>query len=321
MQTFSPESAAAYGALESGLAKLETAELACVRLVGEDALSWLQGQVTNDLRALEPGGRLSCCLTSPTGQCLAAMDVWALGDGLSITLPLAALPSLEDRVREMVILEDVVLDDLAGASRLLCIQGAQADAWLSSRLELPSSEAGQAECEGVRIGLFHSRRTRYGGWDLWVPSHANALIEKFETELPSVSAEAYEPARLEAGIPLLGRDYTERTLPPELGPDFEARHISYTKGCYTGQEVLMRIYSRGHTNRTWRGILSESPLRIGAKISHPTREDAGDITSAAYSPSLGWIGAAMLRNEAAADGERVEVEGVPATVRAMPLRP
>ncbi|MFX6234584.1 tRNA-modifying protein YgfZ, partial [Acinetobacter baumannii] len=65
---------------------------------------------------------------------------------------------------------------------------------------------------------------------------------------------------LRAGNPRLGGDTTQKTLPPELGPAFESRTVSYTKGCYMGQEVLMRIHSRGHTNRTWVCLTSAEPL-------------------------------------------------------------
>jgi len=129
-----------------------------------------------------------------------------------------------------------------------------------------------------------------------------------------------DAARIELGIPKRSFDYTEKTLPPELGLAFEKKFISYNKGCYTGQEVLMRIHSRGHTNKTWVGLLLDQPVQAGSIVSHESREDAGVITSAAISPEFGPIASAMLRNEASQDGEEVSVQGVKGIVRQMPIR-
>ena len=115
----------------------------------------------------------------------------------------------------------------------------------------------------------------------------------------------------------------EKTFPPEMGKAFEERHVSYSKGCYMGQEVLMRIHSRGHTNKTWVGLASEKPLEVGASVGHRLRSDSGIVTSAVFSPDFGYIGAAMVRNEAAFEGEVVQVttsQGiVEAEVRQMPI--
>jgi folate-binding Fe-S cluster repair protein YgfZ len=85
------------------------------------------------------------------------------------------------------------------------------------------------------------------------------------------------------------------------------RTISYKKGCYTGQEVLMRIYSRGHTNQTWMGLKSETLLSPGSKLRFGDPSDAGSVTRSANSPRFGFIAAAMIRNEAAVAGAIVEV--------------
>jgi folate-binding protein YgfZ len=129
---------------------------------------------------------------------------------------------------------------------------------------------------------------------------------------------------LEAGIPLWGIDMDDRVLPPEMGPHFEAEHISYAKGCYTGQEILMRMHSRGHANRTWVGLVAVAPVDAGSRVVYEGG-DSGIVTSVAPSPMLGFIAAAMLRKEATKPGEMVSVITPSATVRAevrpMPLLP
>ena len=85
----------------------------------------------------------------------------------------------------------------------------------------------------------------------------------------------------------------------------------------------MRLHSRGHTNKTWMGLIADAPLEVGAPVRHSRRPEAGEVTSAAFSPVHGYIGAAILRNEAAYDGEWVTVETsegpVEAEVREMPI--
>ena len=136
----------------------------------------------------------------------------------------------------------------------------------------------------------------------------------------SISDDAFEIARIEAGIPKRNVDYTSKTLPPELGRQFELDHVSYNKGCYTGQEVLMRIHSRGHTNRTWMGVILEGQVEVGATISHESREDAGVITSTALSPEFGYIATAMLRREVAKPDTKISVKGVAGRCMLLPIR-
>jgi folate-binding protein YgfZ len=125
-------------------------------------------------------------------------------------------------------------------------------------------------------------------------------------------------ATLEAAIPLAGVDFSERTLPPELGPHFESRYVSYNKGCYVGQEVLMRIKARGHTNKTWVGLKADKEIREGAKVTRQGKE-VGVVHRAALSPAFGHIASATLRNEAKQEGTQVQIGGEPATVVQMPF--
>ncbi|MFW5697790.1 MAG: glycine cleavage T C-terminal barrel domain-containing protein [Fimbriimonadaceae bacterium] len=109
------------------------------------------------------------------------------------------------------------------------------------------------------------------------------------------------------GIPRFGVDTHDKTLPPELGPEFDRKHVSYAKGCYTGQEVLMRIHSRGHTNKTWVGLRADKPLPTSAKLSS-NGQAVGEISRSAYSPAFGFIGAATVRNQASAPGTTLQLE-------------
>src|SRR5438477_283027 len=116
-----------YEALRSKAAILPDLELALIELTGEDRLDWLQGQVTNDLRGLEPGDTKSFCLCEATGQILALCDLWVQKDRLLITTDLAAAPHLLKRAEAMVILEDVRATDLTPQYALTSVQGPAAN--------------------------------------------------------------------------------------------------------------------------------------------------------------------------------------------------
>lgn len=292
---------------------LDTGEWTCIELTGDDREEWLQGQATNDIRLLKPGQRLSFCLCEPTGGLLAVLDAWALEDRILLTTARERETAVLDRVERMTIIEDV--SAAVSSMALVSLQGSDAGEQLGKLFDLPEEEAGIAEFQGETIYALRSRRTLAGGWDLWTPSHlAPAIRGRFE----EMSSSDYECERIRAGIPKWGVDMGPKTLPPELGQDFESCHISYQKGCYTGQEILMRIHSRGHTNRTWVGLFSDAPLPSGAAVEFDGK-GVGTISSSASSVSGGYIAAATLRNEAAQEGEKVSVGEIEAIVRPMPI--
>jgi len=306
---------------DAGIVDLHHVSL--IALTGDDRKGWLQGQATNDVKKLESGASNSFCLTTITGQLLSVCEIWAVRDRFLMTIPDQTRENVLKRVEQMVIMEDVVAEDVSKLYRLLSIQGPTATARLSNLMPLPSLDAGDSTIEGADVFALRSNRTGMGGWDIWTLASNVKAIATLENEFRLIDHEAYNIARLEAGIPFFGSDMGEKTLPPEMGQAFVDRHISYNKGCYMGQEVLMRIHSRGHTNKTWMGLIADAPMEIGATVSHVRRQDSGTVTSAAFSPDFGYIAAAMLRNEAASEGEFVQViterGTVDAEVRRMPI--
>ena len=277
-------SPAGYRELRTAAVRVTVPALAYFKLWGGDHRIWLQGQVTNDLGFLSSSPWLDTCLTKPTGQLLAIIRCWEEGDHL--VLATEGGKPLQERVETSVILEDASLSRVETAFE--CIQGPLAPAILAG---------------------YPSDRTGSGGYE--TPDHS---IE----DLPYLSPEGYSLSTLEAGIPLRGVDYTDRTLPPELGPHFESQHVSYTKGCYVGQEVLMRIKARGHTNKTWVGLKAQSAIPAGARVTFDSRE-VGTVHRAAFSPAFGYIASATLKNEATREGAIVQVGDTKATVVEMPF--
>lgn len=307
---------AGYRALRESVGRVDIDDVRFFALVGADRIGWLQGQVTQDLSGREVGSFCDACLCSPTGQLLADLRVWFAEDRVLIAVPGSQAEALQRRVATAVVLEVVELEEL-GLPRY-SVQGPMADSWASSRFGVVADGGSAGVLRVGEIWLLRSDRVGHPGWDVLGDAEPTP-------EIPNVGAEATCVASLEAGRPLPGADTHSRTLPPELGPAFESSHVSYQKGCYTGQEVLMRIHSRGHTNKTWCGLLCDGPVSAGDSVSHPARDDAGTVTRSAWSPALGWIAGATLRNEAANDGDVVAVKTgagvVRAVVRSMPLWP
>jgi folate-binding protein YgfZ len=299
-----------YEALRSGAGWFEPERARYIALSGTDRVEWLQGQITNDLRGLAPGDTIGGCLCSATGQLLAILRIWTFEDSLVVGCNGTGADRFLERCADMVILEDVVASEIIPTRGVLSIQGPLADEEVFALFGAQVASCGLS-ADGTMI-LRHDRSGR-GGWDL-------LLQRPWESDLPHFEPSTVEIARIEAGIPLEGVDTTPKTLPPELGPAFEEEHISYRKGCYTGQEVLMRIHSRGHTNKTWVGVRAEAEVLPGDPVRTKDGRDVGQVTSAAVSPALGPIAAATVRNEALSESEVVVgAKEIAAVLQPMPL--
>ena len=239
---------------------------ALVELTGNDRLEWLQGQATNDLRGFTPGQSLSFCLCEPTGQLLAVLDAWAIENRILLTMACERVDAVLEHVERMTILEDVAARNLTADYAGFAVRGNDAEAAVGSDFPLPKLDADAVYGDSVGSPVFLLRSVHpLGGWDVWIPNGAEVAGRSLSNKTQVVSFDEEEALRIVAGIPAWGEDMGPRTLPPELGADFEARHISYTKGCYTGQEVLMRMHSRGHTNRTWVGLVGEAPMQLARR--------------------------------------------------------
>lgn len=312
-----------YDRLRDDCALLELRDIALFGLTGEDRKGWLQGQVTQNVRHLERGNSSAFAFCQNTGHFLSPAEAWALDDEILVAVPKLAQPDVQSRLDAMIIMEDVQVALRSSHHRLFSVQGPRATARLLQLIPLPNLDAGRATLEGADIFVLRSNRTVAGGWDLWVPTVKRKVVTRLREAFPSASLEAYEIARIEAGIPKFGQDMNVRTIPMEMGTQYVTRTISFNKGCYIGQEVIHRIHSRGHTNRTWVGLQSEHPFSIGQTVGHLRNDNVGTVTSAAESPDFGFIGAAMIRNEAAFQGENVRIATpngpVEAEVRLMPL--
>lgn len=313
-----------YHLLRNACGWMDLSHLSKLQITGAERKDWLQGQITNDVQDLTPERSLRACILTPTGQILSEVALWELSDSTIVLFPEEAHEKILDRLNRMIILEDVSINDLTSEYSLISIQGPFATRVLGDKIPLPHSDASSVEFEGNNLIVLRSDRTGSGGWDLLFDNRVIEEVRKLLNGIPPIGEDAWNIARLESGFPLYGIDYDEKTLPAELGSHFLSLHVSFTKGCYIGQEVVMRIYARGHTNRTWMGLIAQGPIPPGCSISHNEHKQIGTVTSSAVSPELGPIAGAYLRNPFAKPNEIVIVHApkgdIEATVQAMPLR-
>lgn len=277
---------------------------------GARARETLTGLLTNDALSLEPGqGQYAAALT-PKGKIIADVRVYALAtDRVLVDIAPRATEGWWAMVRKFVNPRVTPYRDLGPAWQHLGVFGPDARRLVASvtgidndALEaLPPYALRQAVVEGVEMIVARSPELGIEGYDCWTAGPIDSISRRLVRggATPGGLA-AWDIARVENGRPEWGLDIDESTLPQEA--NFDDWHaLSYTKGCYTGQETVARVHFRGHVNRQLRGLrfdLSE-PLVLGSQLADSDGKVLGDVRSSAMSPRLGAIALGMVRCEIA----------------------
>ncbi|MEZ5415720.1 MAG: glycine cleavage T C-terminal barrel domain-containing protein [Vicinamibacterales bacterium] len=324
---------AEHDVLTSGAALVAQPPPGLVRVTGADRASWLQGILTNDVQALADGRGCYAAWLTPQGRMITDAVVLAEDGSLTVEVPASLADGVCRQLAAAVFAEDVELADESGQWAVLGVHGAAAPATvaraLAGSLESHELAAWPEFAHASAGGALVTRRDGYGvpGFMLRVPAGEAGLWTsrlRLAGATP-VSGTALEFARIEAGRPVFLVDMDADTIPLEAG--IEERAISFTKGCYVGQEVIVRVLHRGG-GRVARKLVGLSiagecvpAARAAVRSDHG---DVGRVTSAAWSPRLGHgVALAYVHRDAAAPGTRVVVacdgEDVPATVRSFPL--
>ena len=285
-------------------------------VTGADRATFLHGQVTNEVKSLAPGYGCYAALISAKGKMQSDLNLYALADELLLDFEPGLAAAVTQRLDRYIVAADVQLVDAAPHYGLLSVQGprsAKVIRAIGLFETLPESASHFLTLTHATLGqlyLMNHARTGTSGFDLFTPTAALAAVaDKLIAAARAAGGrvcgwEALEVARIEAGIPRFGVDMDENNLPPEAG--LEARAISYTKGCYIGQEVLARIRTYGQVAKSLRGLrLAENlpalPVK-GDKLFHGDKE-VGFITSAIASPALrANLALGYVRREANAPG-------------------
>jgi folate-binding protein YgfZ len=261
------------------------------KLTGPDATRYLNGQVTNDVAGLAEGHALYAAVCTAKGRMEGDVTIAKHGEEFDLDADPSLRESLGTRLDKFLIADDAVFEDISEAWSVCHVFGV-------NRPEAPS-------------GGFIIANARFGepGHDVWTPGQ-----EAMESAPPD-NAKAVDIVRIENGIPRWGAELTANTLPPEAGPHM-LNAISYTKGCYVGQETIARLKSVGHVNKTLVFLLSESAEfpAPGGKLTHERRE-VGTVTSSGFSPRhRKGIGLAYVQRQHATDGAVLKADGLGMTI-------
>jgi folate-binding protein YgfZ len=265
--------------LEHGVGAYRTSDR-LLRVTGDDRLTWLQGQLTQDVLTLRPGGSAYALLLHPTGKILADLDVLCRETDLVLVCPLDAVDEVSAQLERYVMMEDVELERLPGA--VLALQGPRAVALRGAIRDARGTDA-VFEVDRLGRGGLLVLESADGGEDA-VGAGAALLPCVVEAGGGWVSAEATLLARLRAGRPAFGADFGPSVLPQVAG--LTRRAVSFKKGCYRGQEPVVMLEHRGSPPKRLVRLEIEAAdaLPAGTSLSAADGAPLGAITSAARGP-------------------------------------
>lgn len=318
-----------YRAIRTGSAIGAVAARGQLAIAGKDRASYLQGLLTNDIVALTPGSGCYAAWLSPQGRMLTDMHVLQSDSMILLDVPLAQAGPTLQRLDQFLFSEDVQLASLVDSLASVWVHGPDAARVLQLVIGPADADDPGAAASGSPGSLsdwpeYHHAHRSFGDTpvvvarisQLGVPGFG-VYVERaregdFVAALESagavpVGAGAIEAARLEAGYPVFGIDMTEDTIPLEAG--IEDRAISQTKGCYVGQEIIIRVLHRGHgrvARRLVRLRIAGGVPERGARLFSGDRE-IGFVTSAAQSPASGAIALGYVHRDFVAAGTPVDV--------------
>jgi len=272
---------------------------------GEDARSWINGQVTNDVRATKAGDAVYALIITTKGKISA--DVWVLdrGDDFALALPASVYDTTRERLDGQIFMEDVELEE--SDATLVSVQGPRA-----------AEVAHAASIEPTRVYGVDEIGTG-GVLVVTPPAETPALLAALETHAANVGGgrvddDAFELARLRHGRPRFEIDFDERVFPQEAG--LKDLAVSFSKGCYVGQEAVVMLEHRGRVRKTLVRLDAEGAPLAGASITDDAGGDVGTVTSVTTDPAdhrglaLGYV-----KREDAEAGRVLRAGNTPVTVR------
>jgi folate-binding protein YgfZ len=314
-----------YRALKAKAVMGAVAPGSAIAVRGKDRKEYLHGLFTNDIRGLMPGRGCYAAWLTPQGRMLTDLHVFDLDDMVLLDVPAGLSAATLERLDRSLFSEDVQLSDLSHALTTVWVHGPAAAAAVQKVLALATApdswldyQNGRFEFGGGAVVLVRVDQLGVPGFGVYTDAAHEADLRRALEAAGALQVEpaTIEVARVESGYPLFGVDMTDDTIPLEAG--IEDRAISFTKGCYVGQEVIIRVLHRGHGRvvRKLVGLrLAAVPARH-AKVFAADRE-IGWVTSAANSPRTGPIALGYVHRDFVAAGVEVAVESPEGRVAAV----
>jgi folate-binding protein YgfZ len=310
-------------AVRRGAGLFRPSDRGLLRVAGGDRVRWLDGMLSNDIASLTPGEDASGChalLLTRQGRIVADPHVLLRPECLWLELPREALAHTTEVLERFIIADDVALEDASAELDRIVLEGPGAAA-------LAAPELSPHACLELTLGDVPVVVAAWGvtgtGRQLFVPAGraddvAAALCDAAAPEiLVDAGPEALEILRIEAGVPRLGVELDEEVLPAEARLDAA---VSTTKGCYTGQEVVARMASRGRVSHRLVGLqfAEETPVEPGTPLERAGRS-VGEITSACVSPAAGAIALGFVRDAHSEPGTVLRAGACETTVAELPF--
>ena len=299
---------AEYAALHQRAGVIDRSQRVRIRFTGAKAAEMIAGLVTNDTQALEPGQGQYAAALSPKGKIIADVRIFVQEDGILTDTGARAGDGWRTMVKKYVNPRLAPYVDESDATRSIGVFGplarhvveAATGVNASALTILPPYAHARVEIDGVPVTVARTPELSVEGFELFLPADRFDDLWQRATKAGAVPCglSAWEVARVEAGRPEWGLDMDESTLTQEANLD-ELQAVSYTKGCYVGQEVVARVHFKGHVNRHLRGVRlsGTDPAPRGATLEAADGKPVGDLRTSVVSPRLGSIALGMIRRE------------------------
>jgi folate-binding protein YgfZ len=286
--------AAGYRALTDGCGLVDRSEHGKLALTGPDAKTFLHGQITNDIEGLEPGRGCYAAFLTHKGKMLGDLRVLDLGDELLLDTERSTLQELFNMIRRYKLGSDVELHKRTVEMGLLSLIGPDARRVIGTHsLGTAEHDNARAEIGGRPVVLV----TTDAGIDVFTAADDTAAVRSALESAGAVTVGemAAEIVRVERGRPRYGFELNDGVIPQEAG--LNERAVSFTKGCYVGQETVARLFYRGKPNRHLRGLRLSAPAATGDPLRLGEKE-VGRLATVVLSPAFGPIALAIVRREA-----------------------
>jgi folate-binding protein YgfZ len=301
-----------YNEIGSGRAGFIVLRRGLIAVQGKEAGQFLDGMITNDMKTLADGQQMLAAFPNAQGRLLAVVRVQRQGDRFLIETEEATREKLYQNLFKFTFAGDFFVDDISEQFSYFEVFGPMGDVYHPEVAEMfPGAFAFEAR-HGASYFMPVAETDRVRA--LLISDNGCVTID---------DEELYEVLRIESGIPKYGVDMDETTIVPELGLD---GMISYTKGCYVGQEIIARIHFRGHVAKQLTGLVFSEPLAAsgdltpGAELLSTEGKNAGRVTSTIFSPRLEkTIALAYVRYEHLREGTELNLSGIICRVKPLPF--
>jgi folate-binding protein YgfZ len=299
-----------------------------IEVSGGNAVQFLNGYVTNDIKKLDEGQWIEAAFPNVQGRLLAAARILNTKGVFLIDTDIITREIVFKTLERFIPAGDFYVNDVTEQTALLSIQGANSSEFIYRLFQVSTLNHGQVKnllWEDNPIILIRATHTGEDGFDLFIHSNIKQALSETFLSLGAklISKDALDTLRVESGIPLFGIDMNETNIVSEAPME---NAISYTKGCYIGQEILARIHWRGHVAKKLTGLISETNKLIlkDSKVKSIDGKEIGRITSSCYSPKLNKnIALAYVKYDYLTPGTQVNIEQedeqIEATVTKLPF--